>query len=129
MTVSTDESGMLQDLRCHDGNLFALETIENGVELRLRRVDGTRVVIVLSGARYFAANNFLEGNLVDGAYVWAVANAPVHHRREAARAFFVSEELLDAPNGMGAKKLFALDSSYGATVYALVNEVRIIEMS
>ena len=127
MSVRTDTHGQLLGLRCHDGNMVAVELSKESVELRIVRLDGTSVRVVLEGSRYFAMDRFLDGNIVNGVFLWPVSSAPTSQRKCATSAFAMSESMLDAPNEPGATQLFVLESSYGATVYALVRDVRLLE--
>lgn len=127
MIPRTDQSGRVLELRCHDGYFTGLDIRDSEIELRFRRIDATKVQVVLHGIRSFAMDRFLEGNIVDTAYVWRVAAAPKCQRHSASEMFLRSESFLDQKNGLGANKLFVLESSYGAKVYALVREIEIID--
>lgn len=126
MNAYTDEYGRLQGLQCHDGRLVAVEVLDATIELKFRRLDGTSVRLSLDGVRHFAMDRFLEGNIVDTAYLWSVSSAPKNQREDASAAFSMDETGLDRQNELGADKLFVLESSYGATVHALVRHVLIV---
>lgn len=126
MNARTDEHGRLQGLQCHDGRLVAVEVLDGTIEMKFHRLDGTPVRIVLDGVRHFAMDRFLEGNIVDSAYLWPVSSAPKNQRKDASAAFSMDEIGLDRQNDLGADNLFVLESSYGATVHALVRHVLIV---
>lgn len=73
-------------------------------------------------------NRFLDGNIVDSAYLWPILDAPTNQRKDASTAFSVNQCDLDLENNKNADKLFVVECSYGATIYALVNKVMIIEL-
>lgn len=127
MTPRTDQSGRLLELRCHDGHLIGLDIRDSEIELRFRRIDGSAVHILLRGVRSFAMDRFLEGNIVDAAYSWQVTAAPKSQRQSASVALLCNEFFLDQENDYNAEKLFLLESSYGARVYALVREIEVID--
>lgn len=124
--VRTNADGVVTDLRCHDGWLVGVQLHESDAELGFRRRDGEAVRLLLRGVCYFALDRFLDGNIVDAAYAWPVAAAPALQRRNACAAFSCSETSLDAPRDPAAGTLFVLESSYGATVYALVRELVLV---
>lgn len=127
MSVRTNADGILTGLRCHDGWLVGVQLRESSVELRFRRLDGETVQLFLQGVRSFALDRFLEGNIVDAAYAWPVAAAPELQRRNACAAFSCDEAFLDASGDGEAGTLFVLESSYGATVFALVRELALVD--
>lgn len=130
MLENTDEHGRLKDLRCHDGFLVAVELLGgHAIKLKFRRNDGTKPEIELEGVQYFSVDRFREGNIVDSAYVWLASEAPQNQRKAAASSFSFDESNLDRKSELDADKLFVIDSSYGATVYALVREVQLLEGS
>lgn len=114
-------------MRCHDGHFIGLDIRDRTIELRFHRVDGTGVKIYLNGVRYFAMDRFLEGNIVDAAYAWPFAMAPGYHRRNAFEMFSCNEELLNYKNDFDTDTFFILESSYGASIYALVRQVEVID--
>ncbi len=80
-------------------------------------------MLSLSGIRYLAVDGFLQGNIVDTAYLWPVLEAPRYQRLDAAKAFSIEESSLDRENSLGATSLFVLECSYGATVHALISDL------
>lgn len=127
MTATTNERGIVQGLRCHDGHLVSVRLLEGqGVELGFRRLDGSAVRMMLSGVRRFALDRFREGNIVDAAYLWPLDQAPAFQRRDAAKAFDLDEGRMLGAAEVG-ECLFVLESSYGAVVHAVVRDVGIID--
>jgi len=127
MASMTDESGRLVGFRCHDGSLLGVRLCGASVELRCRRVDETEVLVVLNGVGSFAMDRFLEGNIVDSAYLWPVAQAPKLQRQGAVAAFSCEEQFFDRRNDVSRKNLFVLECSYGATIFALVSNIDIVD--
>jgi hypothetical protein len=128
MLENTDEYGRLRDFRCHDGLLISVELLDSKtIKLRFRRIDGKFVQIVLDGVCYFSMNRFLEGNIVDSAYLWPVSDAPKNQRQDALTAFSLDEPDLDRENKLKADKLFVIECSYGATIHALVHQFSLSE--
>ncbi len=120
----TDHAGRLLGLRCHDGHLIAVSVSEpHSARLDFRRLDGSLAMLSLSGIRYLAVDGFLQGNIVDTAYLWPVLEAPRYQRLDAAKAFSIEESSLDRENSLGATSLFVLECSYGATVHALISDL------
>lgn len=124
MLSSTDEQGKLRDVRCHDGLLVAVELLGgDAVKLGIRRVGRTLVQIDLDGVRYFTMNNFREGNIIDSVYLWSAIEAPRNQLENALRALSLYERDLFRKNDLLADKLSVIESSYGATIHALVSRV------
>lgn len=127
---NTDVYGRLRKLRCHDGFLIAVELLDdNAIRLKFRRTDGTLPEVVLESVRRFSMNNFLEGNIVDSVYIWPFSEIPENQRRALLSVFSLSESDLLKTCDAESDKLFVIESSYGASVHALVRRANVSERS
>lgn len=121
--MSTDESGYLVGIRYHDGRLLGVN-LRNGdkVVLTLASVDGDESRLELRGIDYLTVNDFREGNTINAIYVWDRENIPRHIIREFSAASSVKEhDLLNKIESVGYK-VFYLECSYGAEIFATIKE-------
>lgn len=128
MSVQTDSSGRVIGVAYHDALLTRVELVSaTAVELEIQRGDGSRLQVSLCGVKRFALTDFLEGNIVDTMYAWGAEDVPENVFRAAANAFHLRESDLKKVSDTSPCEWFLLESSYGASVYALVEGVELSE--
>lgn len=125
--ISDEYTGYIPGFRCHDGFFTSVSLLDqNIVRLGFRRLDGSRPALVLNGVARFALDRFLEGNIVDAAYLWPMDAAPLIQLEAARIALGLKSHLTRL--GPGSREcLFVLECSYGATVFSIADEVVLLD--
>lgn len=122
---STD--GIIIGFRCHDGQFRSALVEEKRARLGFVRADGSCACLVLSDVRYLLIDGFREGNIVDDAYFWTRSSIPESVAIETTAKFQLSADYFTSLLASAGYSVFVLECSYGATVYAVLQSVQLLE--
>lgn len=125
--MNTNESGCLEGVRYHDGRLLGVN-LKDGDKalLTIASVDGDESRLELRGIEYLTINEFREGNTINVIYIWDRGNIPDNIIRVFSNASSVKEHDLLNKIESGGYKVFYLECSYGAEMFATIRECRLI---
>jgi len=113
--------GTIPCLRCDKAD--ELPTPVSGVTIHQDGVDFSKRYSAFDS--YFALNNLREGNIIDRMYLWDLDRTPEGIARRLRQALNVDSATLLSGAVDGASKVFHLECSYGAELFAVVEGVRI----
>lgn len=120
-----DDAGQIIGVDHHDGRLRSVVLRDEEIDLGLVTSAGQNTQVTLTRVKYFALNNLREGNIVDWMYLWDLERAPEGIARRLRQALNMDSATLLSGAIDGASKVFHLECSYGAELFAVVEGVRI----
>jgi hypothetical protein len=120
--VMTDKTGQILGIAHHDGTIEAIRfPAPKTVQIDIKDSEGNLYAIGLEKCRYFTATNLREGNIIDRMYLWQLGSVPASVLPRASEIFHFN--VLSLAESDGKAKLFLLESSYGAEIFAIIEEV------
>jgi len=124
--VSYDENGFLRGFPYHDGFLDGLlaDDVSTDVHLTLRATSGERRVLTLRHVKALDVQGFREGNIILNLRV--LPTARITSDAEILR--MLADRLFLGPANLSADTMvFRLESSFGADILAICDDVEVSE--
>ena len=122
---SIDNSGQIVGLSHHDGRIRSVGIESDALSLRIVGSSGNEAVVLLAGVQYFALNNLREGNIIDRMYLWELNKTPSAIMKRMLHAMSIASSEVLLKKFASGIRVFHLECSYGAEIFAVVDQVQI----
>lgn len=123
-----DPDGIILGPGFHDGTLYGLTIHEDkSLHIEVKNYLGAKFEIVLNGVAAMNVLNFIGISIIGDVWLWKTDAAP-HTVREKLFSQKLSESQMRLELSR-ASHFFAIDSAYGAEIYALCDNINISSIS
>lgn len=121
--IRQDAGGRVEGFSYHDGKIKSIEFLSGDVvQVEFMSLNGSVSALILGGVDLMSINNLREGNIVSSIFLWEIASIPTHVVRRVIDVFDL--ELSSSMSEVRRGFLVVVECSYGAELYALVDNVK-----